>query len=112
MHLSGKYLTKVFFPFLFKSISELKGISPLISALKDEDWRIRWGAAYALGEIKDPRAVEPLIQALKDEDWYVRLRAANALTKNHRQRFWYGLRQVERVVAEEQVVFEIFAMFF
>ncbi|MCD6493385.1 MAG: HEAT repeat domain-containing protein [Archaeoglobaceae archaeon] len=70
-----------FLPFLFKSISELKGISPLISALKDEDWRIRWGAAYALGEIKDPRAVEPLIQALKDEDSGVRCAAANALVR-------------------------------
>ena len=68
-----------FLPFLFKSISELKGISPLISALKDEDWRIRWGAAYALGEIKDPRAVEPLIQALKDDDSNVREKAAWAL---------------------------------
>ena len=98
-----------FLPFLFKSISELKGISPLISALKDEDGAVRCaaaevlvkigepavepliqalkdedsgvreGAAEALGKIKDPRAVEPLIQALKDEDSGVRQGAAYAL---------------------------------
>ncbi len=36
-------------------------------------------AAWALGEMRDPRAVEPLIAALKDKDYEVRVCAAIAL---------------------------------
>jgi len=68
-----------FYPHIMKVLSNLKGINPLISALKDESWRVRQAAAYALGEIKDPRAVEPLISALKDSDWRVRRGVAYAL---------------------------------
>lgn len=57
-----------------------RAVDPLIAALKDEDWSVRWKAAQALGEIKDARALDPLIAALKkDEDTIVRLAAARAL---------------------------------
>ena len=56
-------------------------VEPLIAALKNEEWDVRQVAAYALGEIKDPRAVEPLIAALKDAGWSVRPAAAEALVK-------------------------------
>jgi len=54
-------------------------VEPLIAALKDEKPRIRWGAAWALQWIKDPRAVEPLIGALEDENSHVRTHAEMAL---------------------------------
>ena len=37
--------------------SQEKDIDSLIQDLKDLDYRVRVGAAQALGEIKDPRAV-------------------------------------------------------
>jgi hypothetical protein len=54
-------------------------VEPLLSALKDDDWRVRVGAARALGRIGDSRAVKPLLSALKDDDWHVRVAAATAL---------------------------------
>ena len=39
-------------------------VEPLITALKDSDYSVRWYAAQALGKIGDARAVEPLIKAL------------------------------------------------
>jgi HEAT repeat protein len=41
-------------------------IDPLIEALKDEDWRVRQKAAWALGYLGDPRALTPLRRALGD----------------------------------------------
>jgi HEAT repeat protein len=38
-------------------------VEPLIAALRNEDADIRMNAAWALGEIKDPRAIEPLLEA-------------------------------------------------
>jgi HEAT repeat protein len=43
-------------------------VEPLIAALQDSRWEVRFAAARALGRIGDPRAVEPLIAALKEED--------------------------------------------
>jgi len=54
-------------------------VEPLLGVLKDDDWRLRVGAARALGRIGDSRAVEPLLGALKDDDWHVRIAAATAL---------------------------------
>ena len=54
-------------------------VEPLIAALKDDNVLVRLKAAWALGEIGDPRAVEPLIAALSDPDSDVRERAAIAL---------------------------------
>lgn len=54
-------------------------IEPIIAILKQEDSRVRKGAAWALGEIGDARAVEPLIDLLKDHNSDVRGYAAYAL---------------------------------
>ena len=54
-------------------------VVPLIHALQKGDPGVRWGAALALGKIKNPIAVEPLILALTDEVAMVRAEAAAAL---------------------------------
>lgn len=54
-------------------------LEPLLNELKNENWKIRNLAAYALGSIKDKHAVEPLIIALKDEHLLVRYKATFAL---------------------------------
>lgn len=51
----------------------------VIEALRDPDENIRAGAAWILGEIKDPRAIEPLQNAAKDENIIVRLQAKASL---------------------------------
>jgi HEAT repeat protein len=57
-------------------------VQRLIDDLKDPSWQIRWYAASALGEMKEPRALEPLIAMLKnDQNGYVRAMAAWALGK-------------------------------
>jgi hypothetical protein len=50
-----------------------------IQELQDSDPHVRFDAAYALGNIGDPRAVEPLINSLKDSDPSVASMAASAL---------------------------------
>ena len=54
-------------------------VDPLIITLKDEDWRVRGGAAWALGKIANKKAVEPLIEAMNDDSGFVRGGAAWAL---------------------------------
>jgi HEAT repeat protein len=54
-------------------------VEPLTVALKNPGWDIRFNAARALGEIRDPRAVEPLMDALRDSHRSVRLVTAKAL---------------------------------
>jgi HEAT repeat protein len=54
-------------------------IDRLVAALRDERWRVREGAARALGLIRDKRAVDGLIAALRDRDGAVRTVAAEAL---------------------------------
>ena len=54
-------------------------VHPLIRTLREGDGNLRWGAAIALGRIKDPQAVEPLIQALADKYENVRAEAAASL---------------------------------
>lgn len=56
-------------------------VGPLIKALDDENWYVRYYAAEVLGKIGDKRAVEPLKKALKDEIRNVRSKAAEALEK-------------------------------
>jgi len=53
----------------------------LIQTLKDEDPRVRYQSAEALGNIGDSRAIDPLIQALNDEDNSVRYWSTVALGK-------------------------------
>ena len=56
-------------------------VEQLIDALKSGDWRVRWTAVLALGEVGDTRAVEALIDALKDTRRGVREFAVEALGK-------------------------------
>ena len=45
---------------------------PFIEALKDRNAFVHSGAAWILGNIKDPSTVEPLIEVLRDEGENVR----------------------------------------
>jgi len=54
-------------------------VDPLIRALREGDGNLRWGAAIALGKIRDPRAVEHLIRALADKYENVRAESATSL---------------------------------
>ncbi len=54
-------------------------VEPLIISMKKDHYRVRRGAAYALGKIGDRRAVGPLMEALKDADFEVRKNAAQSL---------------------------------
>jgi HEAT repeat protein len=54
-------------------------VNPLLRALREGDGNLRWGAAIALGKIRDPRAIEPLIRALADKYENVRAESATAL---------------------------------
>ncbi len=56
-----------------------QALKTLTNSLKDKDWRVRFRAAWALGELNDPRAFEPLIEALKDKNEKVRKAAFAAL---------------------------------
>ena len=40
----------------------------LTALLKNDDWRIRFAAAVALGDRADPRSIEPLLDLLRAED--------------------------------------------
>ncbi len=51
-------------------------VTPLINALRDDDWEVRWGAAKALGKIGDTRAIHPLLSALKYEDEFTITRSS------------------------------------
>ena len=56
-------------------------VQELIHRLKDSDWRVRYAAVCALGEIgpEAKEAVPALVAVLKDEDKDVRYAAAWAL---------------------------------
>ena len=57
------------------------GKSFLMRAITDEDWRIRRGAATALGNLKEPWAIKLLIVSLQDSISNVRKVSAVALDK-------------------------------
>jgi HEAT repeat protein len=54
-------------------------VDPLIRALREGNGNLRWGAAIALGKIRDARAVKPLIRALADKYENVRSESAMSL---------------------------------
>ena len=54
-------------------------VDQFVKDLQNESWQIRWDAAAALGEVKDPRAIDALNKALQDENSYVRMTAARSL---------------------------------
>jgi len=63
-------------------VKDKRAFERLVKALlSDQEKKVRWWAAYALGELKDERAVEPLTKALKDESWSVRKWVAVDLAK-------------------------------
>lgn len=51
----------------------------VMEAMSDADQDIRAGAAWVLGELKDPRSVEVLQKAIKDESQLVRVQAKASL---------------------------------
>jgi HEAT repeat protein len=54
-------------------------VEVLVSALGERDRGLRWAAANALGEIRDPAAVGPLVEALTDVEKRIRKEAARSL---------------------------------
>ncbi len=63
----------------------------LLEKLNSHDWRVRWEAAKALGEIKspyhapvDPQVATALVELLKDEDQSVRWAAMGSLIQMQR----------------------------
>lgn len=56
-------------------------VVPLISALKEKDWRVRLGSALALGKIRDKRPIDSLIELLGDENENVKKAANDSLEK-------------------------------
>ena len=53
----------------------------LTDILKREKWQRRSGAAWALGELREPAAVPSLIEALRDDNESVRTEAGHALLR-------------------------------
>jgi HEAT repeat protein len=54
-------------------------VAPLIAALAHPNGNVRWEAAKALGELRDPAAAPALIETLEDRRFDVRWLAAEAL---------------------------------
>jgi HEAT repeat protein len=64
----------------FELIKCGKIVTPfLIEALKDKNHQVRWEAAKAFGEIKDPAAADALVLGLMDDRPEIRWLAAEAL---------------------------------
>ncbi|MCK5188146.1 MAG: HEAT repeat domain-containing protein, partial [Deltaproteobacteria bacterium] len=60
-------------------LGEVKAVEHIIPALKDNNWRVREKAAWALKEIKDKKAVDSLLVSIKDDIRKVRVMTAWAL---------------------------------
>ena len=60
-------------------LGDKRAVDPLIKALADDDFYVRWGAVWALGRLGDKRAADPLVKALADKVSNVRKAAAEAL---------------------------------
>jgi len=54
-------------------------VPDLVSLLSDDDWKVRYRAAEALGKMRNRESVEPLIRALSDGKDHVRYMAAKTL---------------------------------
>jgi HEAT repeat protein len=61
-------------------------VDALVAALKDTDWQVRKTAAWALGEIEDPRAIEDLRAAANDASAEVRRAVSQAIRELRDQR--------------------------
>jgi HEAT repeat protein len=60
-------------------LGDVRIVEPLISCLKDQDWRIREKAVETLSYLGDARAVSPLLACLKDQKTEVQENAIDAL---------------------------------
>lgn len=47
---------------------DVRGLPVLFGALAHTDWRVRYAAAVALGDVPDASSIEPLLKALAIED--------------------------------------------
>lgn len=68
-----------FIPTMIEMMRDIYDINCILSALKDEDWKVRIVTAGELGKMMNYQAVGPLISALKDEDRAVIVTASDAL---------------------------------
>jgi hypothetical protein len=57
-----------------------RAVGPLITALSDEDWRVRQKTAWALGYLGDPAAIPALRRAYRDDLEGVREMITEAIT--------------------------------
>jgi HEAT repeat protein len=73
-----------------------RAVVPLIAALDDADGIVRWEAAQALGQIRDPAAAPALIAALNDQRFDVRWLAARGLIALGRDGIAPLLRSLEQ----------------
>jgi HEAT repeat protein len=60
---------------------EVRRVARLARLLADSQDMVRFHAARALGELRDPSAVPRLLRGLQDENGIVRLAAAEALAR-------------------------------
>lgn len=61
------------------NLGDLRGVRPLMYALRDADAGVRWSAAHSLGMLGDRKAFGSLVIALEDPVLDVRRQAAKAL---------------------------------
>lgn len=72
-----------------KKITE--GVGPLITALDDASYEVRWNAAVALGNIGDPAAIPALKRSLNDSDSSVVMCAIRSLGMFRRPEITYEM---------------------
>ncbi len=53
-----------------------QAVEPLLSVVRNGDWRVRMNSIFALGIINDERTVDAVIAAVNDSAWQVREKAA------------------------------------
>jgi hypothetical protein len=63
------------------TLGKIGVVEPLIGALSDSEWEVRWAAATSLGNLRAKNGVDGLIALLWDRSWEVRRAAAIALGK-------------------------------
>ncbi|MBI3977483.1 MAG: HEAT repeat domain-containing protein [Chloroflexi bacterium] len=72
-----------------------EAVPHLITALASPDDNVRWHAAEALAEIRDPRAIDPLVAVLGDHEPGVRWNAARGLARLGKPAVVAALRALE-----------------
>ncbi len=64
---------------ILRNMGGSTGIKLIISALNDNDWKVRQASVMALGKLKSPECVEPLIKKLDENDPQIKMPAIDAL---------------------------------